>query len=99
MSKYIYGWNSLTHKKEYRGKYPDANPRGQGYFGRNDAGDIPEFIPKEAGEKLGFIGSYMNEYVFFNKKHGTRTITAKSYEEALRIARSLGYTGKDYQKR
>lgn len=99
MAKYAYGWNSINHKKEYKGKYPDANPRGQGYFGRNDAGVRPEFIPKDWGTQVGFVGSTTKEYTFSDMEHGTHTITAQSYQEALRIAESMGYTASDYKKR
>lgn len=99
MAKYMYGWDSVNHKKEYKGKYPDANPRGQGYFGRNTAGN-PQFIGgNTAGIQREFIGSDTEEYTFYNEKHGTHTITARSYEEALRIANSMGYTAADYRKK
>ncbi len=55
MAKYMYGWDSVNHKKEYRGKYPDANPRGQGYFGLNDAGQRPDFVPKDWEKVLGLL--------------------------------------------
>jgi len=86
-------------KGKYRGKYPNANPRGQGYFGRNDAGN-PQFIGDRAGGiKREFVGSNTKEYTFSDKQHGTHTITASSYEEALRVAESMGYTASDYRKR
>lgn len=99
MAKYMYGWDSVNRKKEYKGKYPDANPRGQGYFGLNDAGQRPDFVPKGWGESVGFVGSDTKEYTFSDTQHGTHTITAQSYEEALRIAGSMGYTASDYEKR
>lgn len=86
-------------KGKYRGKYPDANPRGQGYFGRNDARN-PQFIGNGAGGiKREFVASNTKEYTFSDKQHGTHTITASSYEEALRVAESMGYTASDYRKR
>ena len=99
MAKYMYGWDGVNHKKEYKGKYPDANPRGQGYFGRNDAGN--RRYKGGGGEpvKREFIGSKTKEYTFSDTIHGTHTITAQSYEEALRIAESMGYTRGDYRKR
>lgn len=97
MSKYMYGWDSTNAKKRYMGKYPDANPRASGYFGRNDAGDHPEFVPKDWGDSVGFVGSDTTEYTFSDRVHGTRTITAESFREALRVAESLGYTQSDYR--
>ena len=99
MARYIYGWDSANKKKEYRGKYPDANPRGQGYFGKNDAGQRQEFVPKDWGTPVGFIGSNTKEYTFSDRVHGTHTITAESYEEALRIAESMGFTRSDYKRK
>lgn len=99
MAKYIYGWDSINHKKEYKGKYPDANPRGQGYFGRNDAGIKMEFTPNDAGIKREFVGSNTKEYTFSDTEHGTHTIVAESYPEALRIAKSMGFTESDYKNK
>ena len=96
MAKYMYGWNSVNHKKEYRGKYPDANPRGQGYFGLNDAENDQDFVPKKTGVKREFKGSRSEEYPFFDTIHGMRTFTATSYEDALRQAEVEGYTASDY---
>lgn len=95
----MYGWDSDNQKKRYMGKYPDANPRASGYFGRNTAGDLREFVPKDAGIKREFIGSDSIEYDFSDRVHGTRTITADSFEDALRQAESLGYTRSDYRPR
>lgn len=86
-------------KGKYRGKYPDANPRGQGYFGRNDAGNPQELGTKDWGTEREFVGSRTQEYTFSDRIHGTHTFTAVSYEEALRMAESEGYTASDYRKR
>lgn len=100
MAKYVYGWDSENQKKRYMGKYPEANPRGQGYFGKNDAGDRPEFVPKNSnGVDREFVGSDTREYTFADTVHGIRTITADSFEEALREAEVLGYTRSDYVER
>lgn len=99
MAKYAYGWDNVNQKKRYMGKYSEVNPGGQGYFGLNDAGQHPDFVPKNWGESVGFVGSRTKEYTFSDTEHGTRTITADSYKEALRIAESLGYTRGDYRKR
>lgn len=95
----MYGWDSVNHKKEYKGKYPDANPRGQGYFGRNEAGNPQEFVPKDYGVRREFEGSRTQEYTFSDTSRGTHTFTATSYEEALRQAEAMGYTASDYRKR
>lgn len=99
MAEYAYDWDSVNQKKRYMGKYSEVNPGGQGYYGRNNAGTIQRFVGAEAGTKREFIGSRTIEYTFYNEAHGTHTITAESYEEALRIAESLGYTRSDYRKR
>ena len=99
MAKYMYGWNSANHKKEYRGKYPDANPRGQGYFGRNNVVDDQDFVPKGWGTDISSVGSKTQEYPFSDTEHGTHTFTATSYKEALRMAEAMGYTASDYKRR
>lgn len=99
MAEYAYGWDNVNQKKRYMGKYPEVNPSGQGYYGSNDAGVKRKFVGAEAGTKREFIGSRTTEYTFYNEAHGTHTIAAESYEEALRIAESLGYTRGDYRKR
>lgn len=99
MARYMYGWDSTNKKKRYMGKYPSANSKGSGYFGRNDAGQYPDFVPKDWGTDVGFVGSRTQEYTFSDVEHGTHTITAESYDEALRIAESMGYTRGDYKKR
>lgn len=88
----------MSDKGNRGGKY-SATIRGQGYFGRNVAGN-PQFIGnKDAGIKREFVGSNTKEYTFSDVEHGTHTITAESYDEALRIAESMGYTRGDYKKR
>lgn len=99
MSKYMYGWDSPNQKKRYMGKYSSANPEGSGYFGRNDAGQRQNFVPKDWGTDVGFVGSNTQEYTFSDELHGTHTITAESFPEALRIAESMGFTRGDYKKR
>lgn len=85
-------------KRKIGGKWVRVND-ATGYFGRNDAGDKPEFKPKDWGDDVGFVGSKTKEYTFSDTIHGTHTITANSYQEALRIAESMGYTRSDYKKR
>lgn len=99
MARYMYGWDSTNQKKRYMGKYSEANPRGQGYFGNNEAGNSQSFASKTYGVKREFVGSKTKEYTFSDPEHGTHTITAESYQEALRIAESMGYTRGDYKKR
>ena len=99
MAEYIYGWDAVNRKKRYMGKYASVNQRNSGYFKRNSSGDKQTFVDKDAGIKREFVGSNTKEYPFYNEKHGTHTITAESFSEALRIAKSLGYTRADYRKR
>lgn len=98
-SKYIYYWDTNDKKKRYGGKYEKINPQGSGYYGNNTAGNTQEFSSKNWGTDVGFVGSNTKEYTFSDNVHGTRTITAESFPEALRIAESLGYTQSDYRKR
>ena len=98
-NKYKYGWDAINKKKVYMGKYSEATPRGQGYFGRDDAGNKRYKEGGSTPDKREFIGSGMEEYTFSDELHGTRTIVAESYPEALRIAESFGYTKDDYKKR
>lgn len=79
------------------GKYADRLVNADGYYGRNDAGTPDTFTPKEAGTKREFIGSDVKEYTFYSETKGTLTITAKTFEEALRIARTRGYRRKNYK--
>lgn len=80
------------------GKYAN-NLYASGYFGRNDAGQARE--PGGGGKpvKREFIGSGLKEYVFADDKHGTRSIIAHTYKEALQIAETLGFTSSDYKKK
>ena len=82
MSDYYY--YSINGKKAYGGKR--AARLGDGYYGKNTAGD-----------ERHFKGSESEEYTFSNKKLGPHTITARSYEDALRMAKVLGYSSKDYK--
>lgn len=86
------------YKRRIGGKYIrviDAT----GYYGRNDAGTKHALKPNEAGNKREFVGSRSREFTFSDLIHGTHTITAETFEEALRIAESMGFTQADYKKR
>ena len=96
---YRYGWDSVNRKKRYMGKYPEVNPQGQGYYGNNEAGNPQEFTEKNWGTQREFVGSRTQEYTFSNTEHGTHTFTAIRYEDALRMAESMGYTRSDYKPR
>lgn len=85
-------------KRRIGGKYVRITD-ADGYYGRNSAGTKMEFLPNDAGIKREFVGSKTKEFTFSDTIHGTHTITATSYEEALRIAESMGYTRGDYRKR
>lgn len=98
-NNYNYGWDSVNKKKVYMGKYPEANPRGQGYFGNNTAGQSPEFTSKDWGTAVGFVGSGERPFVFYSKTNGTLTIMADSWEEAWRIAKLRGYRKTHYRGR
>lgn len=97
--RYHYGWDAVNKKKVYLGKYPEANPRGQGYFGNNEAGNKRYEGGGGKPTKREFIGSGITEYTFENTWHGTHTIPAHNFTEALRIAESMGYTRGDYKRR
>lgn len=99
MAKYKYYWDTDAKKKRYGGKYFGQILDGSGYFGTNSAGDKQHFTPKDAGDRRKFIGSPMQEFTFSDNIHGTHTIVAESYEEALRVAKSMGFTADDYRKR
>lgn len=86
-------------KKVSRGGKYSHQLLAQGYFGRNDAGTPTVIGPGGQPTKREFIGSPSKEYIFSDEKHGTRIIVARSWEEALRIAKSLGFTQRDYKKR
>lgn len=83
-------------KERRGGKYP-IQAQTNGYYGNNDAGNKHELVEKEWGTPREFVGSKTQTYTFSDKEHGTHTITAESYEEALRIAESMGYTRGDYR--
>ena len=98
MSEYIYGWDSVNKKKTYMGKYPSANPRGTGYYGRNDAGNPREANPNNVNPlKREFVGSGDYEFVFYSESRGLLTISANSFEDAWRIAKLRGYSRRDYR--
>lgn len=99
MTTYKYGWDSVNRKKVYMGKYSNANPDAQGYYGNGDAGVKRDFTPNTAGVRREFVGSGIQEFTFSNTQVGTHTVTAKTFQEALRIAESLGFTRSDYKKR
>lgn len=89
-------WDSVNKKKVYGGKYSQGTQRGQGYFGRNTAGNPQEFVTRDWGTEREFVGSRTQEYTFSDKIHGTHTFTAISYKDALRQAEAEGYTASDY---
>lgn len=65
----------------------------------DEAGVSRRSNPDIAGRKRKFFGSASNQYTFSDTIHGTHTFTAETYEDALRIAESMGYTRADYKKR
>ena len=85
--------------KGYRGGKRAASLRGSGYYGNDEAGNKRYVGGSGKPTKREFVGSQSREYTFSDNVHGTRTITARSYWEAVRIAQSLGYKASDYKKR
>lgn len=82
-----------------RGGKHNGSLLGRGDFGRTDNfGQSHQLAEKEWGTKREFVGSGDKEYVFYSDTLGTLTISASSYWEALRIARSRGYSRKQYKK-
>ena len=80
------------------GKYGEGTS-GRGDFGRDTAGQRHNLTEKEWGTKRKFVGSGDKEYTFYSETLGTLTISANSYWEALRIARSRGYSRKQYRRK
>lgn len=97
--KYRYGWDAVNKKKVYMGKYSGANPRGQGYFEGNDAGNKRYKGGGSTPDKREFVGSGQRPFVFYSETNGTLTIMADSWEEAWRIAKSRGYSKTHYRGR
>lgn len=92
-----YIWDRENQKKVYKGKYA-GSLNGSEYDDENDV-NKHQLVPRHARNKREFIGSRIEEYTFSNYKRGTRTISATSFKEALRIAKSLGFTRGDYKER
>lgn len=82
-----------------RGGRYGSTTTGRGDFGTATAGQKHQLTEKEWGTKREFVGSGDKEYVFYSETLGTLTIAANSYWEALRIARSRGYSRKQYRRR
>lgn len=88
----------MAIKTHRGGKY--ANQLyGNGYFGRNDAGTPRGIGLPGMPTKREFEGSKLTEFTFSDKLHGTHTIVAETYDEALRIAETLGFTKQDYKEK
>lgn len=81
-----------------RGGKHNGSLLGRGDFGLDTAGQRHHLTKKEWGTKRQFVGSGDKDYVFYSETLGTLTISANSYWEALRIARSRGYSRKQYKK-
>lgn len=57
-----------------------------------DWGRVPGFKHDKAGRKVGFEGSGIKHYLYFDKDTGTyHTIGAHNAKEAEQIAMSFGY--------
>lgn len=70
-----------------------------GYYSNNEAGIKHEGKSNTAGQKREFEGSQTQEYTFYSPSKGTITIPARSFEEALRKARVLGYNRRNYRSK
>ena len=64
-----------------------------------DAGRRREAESDTAGQRRKFKGSKINEYTFSDTIHGTHTISARTFAEALRIAKLMGFTKGDYKRK
>lgn len=87
-------------KKSYGGKYPINVPRIllDRFFGK-DGGINYDFVDKEWGVRREFIGSGSKQFIFFDTIHGMIVITARTFKEAWRRAKELGYSSRSYLKR
>lgn len=88
----------MAVKTNRGGKYSNQL-YADGYFGRHDAGQPRQLGQGGAPTKREFVGSNLKEYIFSDETHGTRTIVAENYQDAVRIAETLGFTKADYKKR
>ena len=80
------------------GKYV-GRINADGYYGNNEAGVTPLFIPKKWGVNREFEGSNVSEYTFYKEGLGYYTVTAHSFDEALILAKLRGYTRKNYKNK
>ena len=84
-------------KRRRGGKHPRVVSDTVGYFGRNTAGTDREALPNTAGQSKT-IGTGSKRFTFYNETHGTLTIWAESFVEALRQAKIRGYSRKNYMR-
>ena len=85
--------------KTHRGGKFSGNMPNTGYYGTNTAGQKHELQKREWGTKREFIGSGQKEYTFYSETRGTLTVRATDYWEALRIAKSRGYSRRRYRRK
>lgn len=85
--------------KDRRGGKHGEGTSGRGDFGKDTAGQKHQLTEKTWGTAREFVGSGDKEYTFYSEQFGTLTVSANSYWEALRIARSRGYSRKHYRRR
>jgi hypothetical protein len=84
--------------KKYRNGKHLAYKRHPGSFSEGNAGVVREFLKNHAGVLREFIGSGTKEYNFYKKGVGILTVMAHSWEEALRLAKSRGFTSRNYMR-
>lgn len=79
--------------KEYRGgKYIHKEYGNVRYWTPTDWGKLREFHRNDAGHRLGFEGSGIKSYLYWDEKTKTyHTIRAHNAKEAAQIAHSFGY--------
>lgn len=85
--------------KVNRGGRYTVTTQPYGYYGNDIAGQKHELVPKEWGTKREFVGAGTEEFVFYDRVHGTLIVTARNFQEAWRVARMRGYSRRSYKKR
>lgn len=82
-------------KENRGGKYIHKEYGNVRYWTPADWGRRPGFQANDAGHKLGFEGSGIKSYLYYDEKTKTYyTIRAHSAKEAQQIAKSFGYVKK-----
>ena len=89
----------MINQKKVRGGKRAANIiNAYGDYGRNEAGTPRNIGSNTAGVKREFIGSGDRVFVFYSETHGYLTVRADSFEEAWKLAKSRGYSRRNYKR-